>query len=159
MVTRKPVPQAQEGGLALPTSPPYPVTPVTTDVLSQYQAQDLKTANHLSEESTSETANAWREEGQHVQHQTALAVPPSLRAGPPGSSQPISQEMRRPNATTTNPYLQKQSRSEVTDHKDSSAAAWGGFAERPAQHSEANPPPPIRKGKILFSKNYQTARF
>lgn len=138
MVTRKPL--HQDGGLG---TPPYPITPIDTNTQPQFRMQDARNALHSA--SDSDSPNAWTEEG--IKGQPGRNdVPESLRVGPPGYSQHSSQELLRPDTTTTNPYLQKQSRNGVNEHKDSSAAAWGGFAERPSHPSEPPPPPPISKG-------------
>jgi len=87
--------------------------------------------------------NGWSDE--KTDHHTKQDLPQSLRVGPPGYTQDGSQEMSRPNANTTNPYLQRQGTG-ASDVKESSAAAWGGFGERPPQPAEAPPPPPLPKG-------------
>jgi hypothetical protein len=140
MVTRKPLPQ--DGGLRPASPPPYPITPIDTTPLPQFRMQDAHNALR-SPESESESPNASSQEGRHGRQAGQNEIPDLLRAGPPEYSQRGSQDILRPNTTTTNPYLQRQSRN---DNKDSSAAAWGGFAERPSPPSQPPPPPPISKG-------------
>lgn len=93
--------------------------------------------------------NAWSGEGLEKQNHgtdtySKSDIPESLRVGPPGGTPRTSQEMQRPNVSTTNPYLQKQ-QTGLSDGKESSATAWGGFAERPPQPAGA-PPAPVPQG-------------
>lgn len=144
MVTRKPTPQ--DRGLAPAALPPYPVTPVSTEQPPQFRMQDAQSALRPADDEP-ESPNAWSEEGKKAQHHGPPDVPESLRVGPPGYSQHNgSQDGLRSNPASTNPFMQRQTQGGLSDNKDSSAAAWGGFAERPAQPSGAPPPPPVPKG-------------
>jgi hypothetical protein len=146
MVTRKPVPPNADHGL--PASPPYPVTPSAPapEDPPPFQMQDPNNALNPSDESENDGENAWRQEGLDQKHPGGPGeIPRSLRPGPPGYTQHGAQGMSRPIPSTTNPYLQKQMTG-TADNKESSASAWVGFAERPAQPSEAPPPPPLPKG-------------
>jgi len=155
MVTRKPVPQPADSGLAPKApSPPYPVTPISTDTNAnpQFHMQDVH--NQMSTETPdtepNSATNAWSGEGFEKQNHgmdthSKSDIPESLRVGPRGGTPRTSQEMQNPNLSTTNPYLQKQ-QTELTDGKESSASAWGGSAERPPQPAGAPPPPPVPQG-------------
>ena len=153
MVSRKPVPQSANSNLTPnPSSPPYPVTPIATNTSEKFRMQD--TRNELrSAEPESDNTNAWSGEGLDKQNDGSSEskraghkeIPESLRVGPPGYTPKSSQEMLRPSAATTNPYLQKQQ----DVQSESSASAWGGFPERPAPPANTPPPPPLPKG-IFF---------
>ena len=86
-------------------------------------------------------------------HSGAEDIPESLRIGRPGytPSPRSSSEMQRPTVESTNPYIQRQQTgmSGTSDGRESSAGAWGGFAERPPIPSSTPPPPPVPKGKLL----------
>ena len=151
MVTRKPVPTGADAGLAPASSPPYPITPTASNAPPPFRMQDVR--NELrSPQSESDSTSAWSGEGldKIVGQDTGSkqGIPDSLKVGPPGYTPKGSQEMLRPSAATTNPYLQKQNTrgGELGDGRESSVSAWGGFAERPAPPTEA-PPPPLSKGR------------
>lgn len=151
MVTRKPVPPGALSNLVPAPSPPYPITPVAPERPAPFRMQDGR--NELqSPQSHPESPSMWSEEepdkdtGQVGGRKRA--IPDSLKVGPPGYTSKASQEMLRPTAATTNPYLQKQNAQGggIIDGRESSASAWGGFGERPPPPSQAPPPPPIPKG-------------
>jgi len=146
MVTRKPVLQSTAADLAPnPSSPPYPRAPISTND-SSFRIREPR--NEYRSEAGSETGseNAWRGEpfdgqartsgNQHTGH---IDLPESLRVGVASYTPKSSQDMLRPTAATTNPYLQKRQNMQ----SGSSASAWGGFSERP---TETPPPPPPPKG-------------
>ena len=142
MVTRKPVPPA---GLAPnSTAPPYPTTPIATNNPPSFRMQDARKQLQSPEESEPDEENEWDDE-EVVDEQAGInkPLPELLRAGPPGYTPNASQEMLRPIPASTNPYLQRQNSG---GQSESSADAWGGFAERPAPPSGAPPPPPIPDG-------------
>lgn len=158
MVTRKPVPQQGNSSLAPTTSPPYPVTPISTDTPKPFSMQDARGELRSATDSDAGSANVWSGEGldafdkpdpaaETMNHPRGL--PESLRVGPPSlsNSQKSSQEALRPNATSTNPFLKRQATGSTTGSKESSANAWGESPERPAQPSSAPPPPPVPQGK------------
>jgi hypothetical protein len=162
MVTRKPVPpNSQPDSSTLP----YPSTPTSAGFdrhsprgqsSAAEDAGDAQDAWSSSEvDSTSQDnlpASLRPGDGKHA-HLNTMDLPDSLRirTPTPDHTPRSSAEMDRPTAESTNPYLRGQHTGQniTTDTKDSSASAWGGFAERPEQPSNAPPPPPIAKGKIL----------
>jgi hypothetical protein len=170
MVMRKPAPPNADIvlGADKPDSP-YPATPTATDALPAPSEGNSRhgSSNSVAAEPDSQTAwrseslerddlPAWRRPGSGRQsmegsHNGGEDLPESLRVGPPGYTPRSSGEMQRPTTTSTNPYLQRQQigLSGTSDGKESSASAWGGFAERPQIPSSAPPPPPVPTGKQL----------
>ena len=142
MVTRKPVARAPESNLSPESIPPYPVTPISTDVPPQFRMQDVQSQMASSAtDSESNSANAWVEEGlekhRNGEQREKRELPDSLRVGPPvGYTPKTSQEKLRQN---TNPFLQRQQTGVSDGGKESSASAWG---ERPSEPSAASPQPP-----------------
>ena len=86
----------------------------------------------MQTDSPSDSENAWG--GEADNKKAGAGLPESLRVGPPGYTPNSSQEMLRPSANTTNPYLKKQN-SGSSNGNESSAEAWGGFEERPGQQA------------------------
>lgn len=83
-------------------------------------------------ESPSDSENAWGEEARINKQEKEL--PEALRVGPPGYTPRSSAELSRPSAASTNPYVKSQHNQGTSgEGQESSAAAWGGFGERPAQ--------------------------
>ena len=100
-----------------------------------------------------DNASVWSGEGlDKIGRDSKPNIPESLRVGPPAYAPKDSREMLRPNAAATNPYLQRQNAQGggLNDGRESSASAWGGFAERPAPPTDAPPPPPLPKGGHLL---------
>ncbi|KAH9208307.1 hypothetical protein DL95DRAFT_41389 [Leptodontidium sp. 2 PMI_412] len=135
MVTRKPVP-GEDSGLAPSNVTPYPVTPISTNEPLPFRVGDAR--NQMQTDSPSDSENAWGGEADNRKAGTGL--PESLRVGPPGYTPNSSQEMLRPAANVTNPYLKKQNTGS-SNGNESSAEAWGGFDERPGQQAAANTAP------------------
>lgn len=103
--------------------------------------QDAHKQLQSPEESEPDEENEWDdEEVVDKKPDTNKPLPELLRVGPPGYTPNASQEMLRPTPASTNPYIQRQNSG---GQSESSAGAWGGFAERPAPPSSAPPPPPI----------------
>lgn len=158
MVTRKPVPATAHRGLAPDSNPPYPTTPVSTNSPPSFRMQNVHDELQSETDSEASSANAWgRAETQNdnelqqpasEQSGTSPGIPESLRVGPPGYTPKTSQEnLSRPSAATTNPYLQRQqSAQKEADDRKEGATAWGGFAARPPLPSSVPPPPPIPQG-------------
>ncbi|KUJ08965.1 uncharacterized protein LY89DRAFT_598535 [Mollisia scopiformis] len=106
--------------------------------------------------------NAWSGEGlennQNTQHANN-SLPDLLRAGPPhGYTPSSSQEALRPQATGTNPFLNKQrtgssNAGSATGH-ESSADAWGEY-DTPAPPTTAPPPPPVPHDSIPPSEQFE----
>lgn len=137
MVTRKPVP-----GLAPHQLPPYPVTPTTANAPQSFRMQDAHDALAESPNTEETEENARSQEGLNKhEHHGSKEVPQALRIGPNGIAPQISQEKLRQNASSTNPFLQKQNNSNT---QESSAEAWGAFGDK--QPTGAPPPPPTIQG-------------
>jgi hypothetical protein len=151
MVTRKPVPSGADASLSTAQSPPYPVTPTAQNVPQPFRMQDVRDELR-SPQSEQYSSGVWSAEvvDKFAGHDTGRQqeIPDSLRVGPSA----VTQEMRRPSPSTTNPYLHKMNAQggPMNDGKESSASAWGGFSERPAPPTEAPPPPPVPKGMGLL---------
>ncbi|KAG4432568.1 hypothetical protein IFR05_011956 [Cadophora sp. M221] len=120
MVTRKPVPTG-DSGLTPSSITPYPVTPISTNEPLPFRVGDAR--NQMQTDSPSDSENAWGGEADNRKAGTGL--PESLRVGPPGYSPNSSQEMLRPAANVTNPYLKKQNTGS-SNGNESSAEAWDG---------------------------------
>jgi hypothetical protein len=154
MVTRKPLPPSSPRANSdpAPLPPPYPISPTAPNASQSFRMQDVRD-EFRSSHSEADSSSVWSGEGLDTvaKHDTGLGqdIPDSLRVGPPGSRS--SQEMIRPSPQTTNPYLQKTNEQggAMNDGRESSASAWGGFAERPPAPIFAPPPPPLPKG-IVF---------
>jgi hypothetical protein len=153
MVTRKPVSRSTDSNLTANLySPPYPVTPIATNVSPNFRMQDVHNELRSATEYEPDSANAWSGEGLDEQIDGSSQskrtrqnnIPDSLRVGPPGYTPRSSQDMLRPSATTTNPYLKTQQDAQ----SERSASAWGGFPERPAPSANTPPPPPLSKGIV-----------
>ena len=131
MVTRKPVP-AGDPALAPPNLAPYPVTPISTNEPLPFRVGDAR--NQMQTDSPSDSENAWG--GEADDRKAGKELPESLRVGPPGYTPKGSQEMLRPSANMTNPYLKKEN-SGSSNGNESSAEAWGGFEERHGHQAAA----------------------
>lgn len=146
MVTRKPLPT--NSSLAPnAASPPYPITPLTTNPSGPFRMQDAQ--NQLrSPESEPDGDNPWSEEDEEEEPASApKTLPESLRVGPPQRYTPQgSQEKLKAPTTSTNPFLRKQNSGGITDGSESSADAW---RDKPAQPTSAPPLPPTSKGMPL----------
>ncbi|RDL33952.1 uncharacterized protein BP5553_08320 [Venustampulla echinocandica] len=163
MVTRKPVPQGEGAGPSLARNsppaasspPPYPLTPISTDVPPTLRIQDMRSDLLPSADSEYEGENVWSREGAGAGTELSgekvyelrppYELPGSLQIGTPGLSNSASKEMLRPSPTSTNPFLQRQAQQHGAE-KQNSAPAWGGFSERPPQPLEAPPRPLITQG-------------
>lgn len=146
MVTRKPVPTAKSG-LEAPASPPYPITPGTTNPPAPFP---MRRQSLLNEDSDGESDNAWEEEA-ISKHNTGNAVdslPSSLRVGPVGYTPKTSQEGLAP--PSTNPFVQRQHTGSSQSGNESSADAWGTPPQRPAPPANAPPPAPILQDNAPF---------
>ncbi|CZR53595.1 uncharacterized protein PAC_03475 [Phialocephala subalpina] len=160
MVTRKPVPPTADGGLAPgPASPPYPVTPVDTNAASSFQMQDAM-GQLRSADSETNSQNEWSGEGidKQIEH-VKPSLPDSLRVGPlQGFTPSSSQEALRPQATGTNPFLNRQrtgsSNASSTVGQESSADAWGEY-DMPAPPTTAPPPPPVPQDSIPPTEQFE----
>lgn len=137
MVTRKPVPTAKSG-LEAPASPPYPITPGTTNPPAPFQ---MRHHSQFNEDSDVDSDNAWEEEA-ISKHNTGNAdsLPSSLRVGPVGYTPKTLQEGLAP--SSTNPFVQRQNTGSSQSGRESSADAWGA-SQRPAPPTNTPPPPPI----------------
>lgn len=160
MVTRKPVPPAAGGGLApAPASPPYPVTPVAPNTANSFRMQDA-IGELRSPDSETNSQNEWSGDGIDKQNEDAKpSLPDSLRVGPPqGFTPSSSQEALRPQATGTNPFLNRQrtgsSNASSTAGQESSADAWGEY-DTPAPPTTAPPPPPVPQDSIPPSEQFE----
>lgn len=145
MVTRKPVPSTSSAVLTPVSSPPVAPQPFTMqDVRDELRSTDSEPdgASIWSQEVTDNLAA--HEAGQNDGM-------PALRAGPLAYTSHGSQEMLRPAAPTTNPYLQKNNAQGggSSEARESSATAWGAFADRPP--TSVPPPPVAPKGMLPFS--------
>ncbi|KAL2066759.1 hypothetical protein VTL71DRAFT_2831 [Oculimacula yallundae] len=133
MVSRKPVPTA-DSGLAPSNMAPYPVTPISTNEPLPFRMGESR--GQMQTEPPSESEDTWG--GEADSRKKATGLPDSLRVGPPpGYTPKTSQEMLRPGANTTNPYLKKQGTGS-SNGNESSAEAWGAFEERPGQQAAPN---------------------
>ncbi|ESZ98574.1 hypothetical protein SBOR_1024 [Sclerotinia borealis F-4128] len=140
MVTRKPVPQSTNQSNNQSSSPPYPITPVSSNSPATFRTEDdykaMLSANNVE-------SNIWNEE-EHS-HPDPSSLPDALKVGSSGTPPKPSRDMLNPNPSTTNPFLRRQqiqvSRSTVSDGKESSADIWNELTEKPA-HPDYPPPPP-----------------
>ena len=150
---------------------PDPATPTATDAPPAFSERSPRRSSPHSLPVDSDSQSAWESEqvgkdslpaslgsegerrSMEGSHSGAEDIPESLRVGRPGytPSPRSSNEMQRPTTESTNPYVQIQQTSinETSDGGESSAKAWGGFAERPPIPFGAPPPPPVPKGKLL----------
>ncbi|KAH7413496.1 hypothetical protein BKA64DRAFT_771610 [Cadophora sp. MPI-SDFR-AT-0126] len=148
MVTRKPLPA--DSGLAPSNLPPYPVTPISTNEPLPFRVEDVR--NQMQTDSPSDSENAWV--GEADNRKPGPGLPESLRVGPPGYTPNSSQEMLRPTANVTNPYLKKQNSgsSNGSNGNESSAEAWGEFGERPGQQAGTNTAPSHQFDNLSISE-------
>jgi hypothetical protein len=163
MVTRKPLPAGAQ--LASINSVPYPTSPVESSAPAAFH---IREPQHGPAHETPDAENAWENEGLNPydippslrpgskrssmeRPRSREDLPDSLRAGPPGYTPRSSDEMQRPQLSSTNPYLKRQQTGSA-DGGESSASAWGGFAERPPMPASAPPPPPPTKGKLEITR-------
>ena len=170
MVMRKPLaPDAATIAEADKSDFPYPATPTADAPPATTEGSSRRSSPYIPSAVT-DRQSAWRSEqvatdglpvslrsgggrqSMEGSHSGVEDIPESLRVGRPGytPSPRSSSEMQRPTAESTNPYIQRQqtSMSGTSDGRESSANAWGGFAERPPIPSGAPPPPPVPKGKL-----------
>ncbi|QSZ34515.1 hypothetical protein DSL72_006109 [Monilinia vaccinii-corymbosi] len=137
-VTRKPV--AQHTNLSSkPSSPPYPITPVSSNPQSSFPTEDDRNAVFSASHAE---FNVWNED--HSSPDLS-SIPESLRVGPSRTNPKSSQDMLKPNPPTTNPFLRRQqsqiSQGTVPEGKESSADIWNELTETPA-HPDYPPPLP-----------------
>ncbi|CZT49014.1 uncharacterized protein RSE6_09795 [Rhynchosporium secalis] len=131
MVSRKPVPSA-DSSLAPSKIPPYPVTPISANEPLPFRRGDSR--SQTQSDSPSESENTWG--GEADNQKAAMGLPESLRVGPPGYTPKTSQEMFRPGASSTNPYLKKEATGFSNGNgNESSAEVWGASEERPGQQA------------------------
>jgi hypothetical protein len=170
MVMRKPVPPNAKIGLGADQSdPPYLATETATGALPPPSERTSRRGSPNSAAVEPDRQTVWRSESterdglpaslrpgsgrqsMEGSQNGAEDLPESLRVGPPGYTPRSSGEMQRPSVASTNPYIQRQQTgmSGTSDGRESSASAWGGFAERPPVPSNAPPPPPVPKGKQI----------
>ncbi|KAF7899013.1 uncharacterized protein EAF01_008226 [Botrytis porri] len=141
MVTRKPVPQS-----SIPsnnTSPPYPISPGSSD--PHHIPRPGRNHNAIYDHSADNIEpNVWDEE-EHS-HPDPKSLPHALRVGPSTIPPKPSQDTLKPNSSVTNPFLRRQhsqsSQSAVSDGKESSADIWNELTEKPTQPDYPPPPPP-----------------
>lgn len=92
---------------------------------------------------TNTEPNIWSEEGHS--HPDPSSIPDSLRVGPSRVPPKPSDDVLKPNTSTTNPFLRRQqshtSQNVVSDKNESSADIWNELTEKPT-HPEYPPPPP-----------------
>ncbi|KAG4035719.1 hypothetical protein MFRU_001g04870 [Monilinia fructicola] len=149
-VTRKPVPQYTNPSNN-PSSPPYPIAPGATNPQSSFRVEDSSNAMFSANHSGS---NIWKEGGDS--HSNNLgSLPDSLKVGPSRITPRPSQDMLKPNLSTTNPFLRRKqsqiSQSAVSDGKESSADIWNELTENPVRPDCSPPPPPVSQVTQQFS--------
>jgi len=175
MVMRKPVsPNANVVVGAVESDLPYPGTPTATDAPTAFSERSPRRSSPYSLPADPDSQPAWDPEqvakdglpaslrsgggrrSMEGSHSGAEDIPESLRVGRLGytPSPRSSSEMQRPTVESTNPYIRRQQTAlngtaEGRESSESSASAWGGFAERPPMPSSGPPPPPVPKGKPL----------
>ncbi|KAF7872282.1 hypothetical protein EAF04_003206 [Stromatinia cepivora] len=139
MVTRKPVPSSTNPSNN-PSLPPYPISPVSSNPHASFRTED----NHNAMSSAiNAESNIWNEEERF--HPDPNSLPDSLRVGPSRVPPKPSDDVLKPNSSTTNPFLRRQqsqtSQSAVSGKNESSADIWNELTEKPT-HPDYPPPPP-----------------
>ncbi|CAD6443517.1 89e9a3c1-58ae-447a-8601-fa46a0fdb98a [Sclerotinia trifoliorum] len=139
MVTRKPVPSSTNPSNN-PSSLPYPISPVSSNPHASFRTEE--NPNAMSSATNTEP-NIWNEEGHS--HPDPSSIPDSLRVGPSRAPPKPSDDVLKPNTSTTNPFLRRQqsqtSQNAVSDKNESSADIWNELTEKPT-HPDYPPPPP-----------------
>jgi len=84
------------------TAPPYPTTPISTNIPPSFRMQDAH-KQLQSPESEPDEENEWDDEEVVVDKKadTNKPLPELLRVGPPGYTPNASQEMLRPTPAST----------------------------------------------------------
>ncbi|RAL62766.1 hypothetical protein DID88_004608 [Monilinia fructigena] len=94
---------------------------------------------------TNSGSNIWKEE--EDSHSNLGSLPDSLKVGQSRITPKPSQDMLKPNLSTTNPFLRRKqsqiSQGAVSDGKESSADIWNELTETPARPNYSPPPPPV----------------
>lgn len=152
MVTRKPVPKPASSSIN-PSSPPYPITPVSSNPQSKFPTEDNHNAIYSSNNAE---PNIWNED--EYSHPDLSSLPDSLKVGPSGIPPKPSQDMLKPNPSSTNPFLRRQqsqtSQSAVPDGKESSADVWNELTEKSTQPDYPPPPPPVSQGLFVLFPSF-----